>query len=179
MGKPNTKKDIRRTYSKEFKLKVVKEHVEGLSLTELSRIYAIAPSTLGTWFANMKDEVEASINKESLNKESLDKEDDIIVDTDLLEEVQGLKDTIKKLMLQLTERDLEIERLTNKLQDLPKEGETWENRVEDLAEENTRLENEVNNLHRTLATVKEEARREILTLKEAILIMAKHHEEEY
>ena len=47
------KKDTRRKYNKEFKLKVVREHVEGASLTELSKIYDIAPSTLGTWFANM------------------------------------------------------------------------------------------------------------------------------
>lgn len=167
------KKDTRRKYSKEFKLKVVKEHVEGLSLTELSKIYDIAPSTLGTWFANMKDEVEASISKESLNKE-----DDIVVDTDIMEEVQDLKDTIEKLNTQLKERDLEVERLTKKLEDLPKDGETWDDRVEDLRVENTRLESEVNKLHGTLAMIKEEARREILTLKEAILIMAKHHEEE-
>lgn len=163
------KKDLRRTYSKEFKFKVVKEHVEGLSLTELSKIYNIAPSTLGTWFANMKDEVEASISRE----------EDIVVDTDLLEEVQELKDVIEKLKTQLKERDLEIERLTKKIQDLPKDGETWDDRVEDLTEENTRLESEVNKLHRVVATVKEEARREILTLKEAILIMAKNHEEAY
>ena len=61
---------------------------------------------------------------------------------------------------------------------LPNNGETWDDRVEDLRVENTRLESEVNKLHKTLATIKEEARREILTLKEAILIMAKHHEEE-
>ena len=162
------KKDTRRKYSKEFKLKVVKEHVEGLSLTELSKIYDIAPSTLGTWFANMKDEVEASISKE----------DDIVVDTDIMEEVQDLKDTIEKLNTQLKERDLEVERLTKKLEDLPKDGETWEDKVEDLSRENQELEEEVNKLHRTLARVKEEARHEITTLKEAILIMAKNHEEE-
>lgn len=162
------KKDTRRKYSKEFKLKVVKEHVQGQSLTELSKIYDIAPSTLGTWFATMKDEVEAELGKE----------EDIVVDTDIMEEVQDLKDKIKALEDLLKERDLEVEKLTKKLEDLPVDGQSWEDKVEDLSRENQELEEEVNKLHRTLAIYKEEARHEITTLKEAILIMAKNHEEE-
>ena len=102
----------RRKYTKEFKLKVVREYLEGQTLSQLSRLYGISTSTLGTWFTLFKEEVEDEVKpevvetrEEILEKalEGFDKRDDIGVIKD------GLKDEKDEL-------GAEIERL-NKVVD--------------------------------------------------------------
>lgn len=104
--------NTRRKYTKEFKLKVVREYLEGQTLSQLSRLYGISTSTLGTWFTLFKEEVEDEVKpevvetrEEILEKalEGFDKRDDIGVIKD------GLKDEKDEL-------GAEIERL-NKVVD--------------------------------------------------------------
>ena len=124
-----TKKDTRRKYSKEFKLKVVKEHLEGSTLTELSRIYGIAPSTLGTWFATLKEEVKA---------DTVEDEIEVMIDPDVWEEMEKLRTRNKELEEEVVEKDKAIEGFIKKLEELPndvKDVGSWVEKVEELNEE--------------------------------------------
>lgn len=162
-------KDTRRKYTQEFKEKVVREHIGGASLTELSKMYGIAPSTLGTWFSNLKDKLEAEVVE-------------VMVDPEVVEELEEAKAKIEILEMKLEDRETEITRLNKKIKELPASGEvggllekvdslTFEN---DLKEkEIIKLEKEVQKLRTELAEVKEEAIREFKTLKEAIGILTK------
>ena len=165
------KKDTRRKYTKEFKVKVVKEHLEGASLTELSRMYGIAPSTIGTWFATLKAEVEQEVKEEEIN---------VIIDPEAWEEMEKLRTRNIELEKELKEKDKVIEGLLKKVERLPENVEevsSWKDKVEELSIENTKLEDEIKRLHGLLSVVKEEARKEVNTLKEAIMILAKPTEE--
>lgn len=167
------KKDIRRKYSREFKLKVVKEHLEGSTLTELSRVYGIAPSTLGTWFATLKEEVEREVVEEEI---------EVMIDPDVWEEMEKLRTRNMEVEEELLKKDKVIESLTKKVEEQPKnieEVSSWVDKVKELNEEKTKLEEEVKRLHNFLAVVKEEARKEVNTLKEAIKILAKPMEEDF
>lgn len=102
----------RRKYTKEFKLKVVREYLEGQTLSQLSRLYGISTSTLGTWFTTFKDEVEAEVKSEVVETreeilekalEGFDRRDGVVVIND------GLRDEKDEL-------EAEIERL-NKIVD--------------------------------------------------------------
>lgn len=166
-----TKKDTRRKYSKEFKLKVVKEHLEGSTLTELSRIYGIAPSTLGTWFATLKEEVKA---------DNVEDEIEVMIDPDVWEEMEKLRTRNKELEEEVVEKDKAIEGFIKKLEELPndvKDVGSWVEKVEELNEEVVRLEEEVKRLHSVISITKEDARRGIKALKDAIVILTKEEEE--
>lgn len=166
-----TKKDTRRKYSKEFKLKVVKEHLEGSTLTELSRIYGIAPSTLGTWFATLKEEVKA---------DTVEDEIEVMIDPDVWEEMEKLRTRNKELEEEVVEKDKAIEGFIKKLEELPndvKDVGSWVEKVEELNEEVGRLEEEVKRLHSVINITKEDARRGFKALKDAIVILTKEEEE--
>lgn len=166
------KKDTRRKYTREFKLKVVKEHLGGASLTELSKIYDIAPSTLGTWFSTMKEEASATLEEEKKAEN---------ISTRQLEELNNEVTTLKSL---LETKDAEISRLNSLLSTLQSNynGESIPTDTLELIEskdrEISRLEAEVVKLHELVLMIKEEARREINTLKDAIVIMVKNYDEE-
>lgn len=116
--------NTRRKYTKEFKLKVVREYLEGQTLSQLSRLYGISTSTLGTWFTTFKDEVEAEVKSEVVETreeilekalEGLDRREDVgevVVAT--VSSTSGA--VVDKKALELAEKDAEIERL-NKIVD--------------------------------------------------------------
>lgn len=163
-NKKEIKKDTRRKYTREFKLDVVTQHKKGKTLTELSKKYGIAPSTLGTWFNTLSSEVQ------DLSTE------DVVFDTDLLASLNESREEVQELMTLVAKKDREISHLNGILREYD------DNNPMDLLEAKTteikRLEDEVRRLHEVILMVKEEARREINTLKDAIIIMAKNHEEE-
>lgn len=121
-----TKKDNRRTYTKEFKISVVKEYKQGKTLSELAKKYSIPTSTLGTWLRLYEGEVFE------------DEEPTFEVDPTIYKDVDD-----KDLLLKDKEETIQ------------------------------RLEYEVEKLTQKLERVQEDARKEITTLKEAIVILAK------
>ena len=121
-----TKKDNRRTYTKEFKISVVKEYKQGKTLSELAKKYSIPTSTLGTWLRVYEGEVFE------------DEEPTFEVDPTIYKDVDD-----KDLLLKDKEETIQ------------------------------RLEYEVEKLTQKLERVQEDARKEITTLKEAIVILAK------
>ena len=121
-----TKKDNRRTYTKDFKISVVKEHRQGKTLSELAKKYTIPTSTLGTWLRVYEGEVFE------------DEEPTFEVDPTIYKDVDD-----KDLLLKDKEETIQ------------------------------RLEYEVEKLTQKLERVQEDARKEITTLKEAIVILAK------
>lgn len=121
-----TKKDNRRTYTKEFKISVVKEYKQGKTLSELAKKYSIPTSTLGTWLRLYEGEVFE------------DEEPTFEVDPTIYKDVDD-----KDLLLKDKEETIQ------------------------------RLEYEVEKLTQKLERVQEDARKEISTLKEAIVILAK------
>lgn len=148
----------RRKYTKEFKLKVVKEHLEGSSLTELSKVYSIAPSTIGTWLATLKDEVEVNQEEEVLT----------VVDPDVIAQLEELKARNLELEKRLEEKNKDIQELTKLLN----KGVN----LEDVTEKDRiieELEDQVKELHSKISEVKEEATREFNILKEAFRILTK------
>lgn len=121
-----TKKDNRKTYTKEFKVSVVKEYRQGKTLSELAKKYSIPTSTLGTWLRVYEGEVFE------------DEEPTFEVDPTIYKDVDD-----KDLLLKEKEETIQ------------------------------RLEFELEKLTQTLERVQEDARKEISTLKEAIVILAK------
>lgn len=121
-----TKKDNRKTYTKEFKVSVVKEYRQGKTLSELAKKYSIPTSTLGTWLRVYEGEVFE------------DEEPTFEVDPTIYKDVDD-----KDLLLKDKEETIQ------------------------------RLEYEVEKLTQKLERVQEDARKEISTLKEAIVILAK------
>ena len=121
-----TKKDNRKTYTKEFKVSVVKEYRQGKTLSELAKKYSIPTSTLGTWLRVYEGEVFE------------DEEPTFEVDPTIYKDVDD-----KDLLLKEKEETIQ------------------------------RLEYEVEKLTQKLERVQEDARKEISTLKEAIVILAK------
>lgn len=121
-----TKKDNRKTYTKEFKISVVKEYRQGKTLSELAKKYSIPTSTLGTWLRVYEGEVFE------------DEEPTFEVDPTIYKDVDD-----KDLLLKDKEETIQ------------------------------RLEYEVEKLTQKLERVQEDARKEITTLKEAIVILAK------
>ena len=121
-----TKKDNRKTYTKEFKVSVVKEYRQGKTLSELAKKYTIPTSTLGTWLRVYEGEVFE------------DEEPTFEVDPTIYKDVDD-----KDLLLKEKEETIQ------------------------------RLEFELEKLTQTLERVQEDARKEISTLKEAIVILAK------
>ena len=121
-----TKKDNRKTYTKEFKVSVVKEYRQGKTLSELAKKYSIPTSTLGTWLRVYEGEVFE------------DEEPTFEVDPTIYKDVDD-----KDLLLKDKEETIQ------------------------------RLEYEVEKLTQKLERVQEDARKEITTLKEAIVILAK------
>ena len=147
----------RRKYTKDFKLKVVKEHLEGASLTELSKMYGIAPSTIGTWLATLKDEVEVE-EEEVLT----------VVDPDIVAQLEELKAKNLELEKRLEEKNKDIQELTKLLnKGVNLEDVTEKDRV---IEE---LEDQVKELHSKISVIREEATREFNILKEAFRILTK------
>lgn len=156
-----TNKDSRRRYTKEFKESVVREHLEGKTLTELSTKYTIPVSTLGTWFSIMKDSVKRDMEK--------DQESDApTIPSEVYAEIGELKSIIENLKQEIHEKDKELEKLSV---DIPTESR-------ELLLTNAKLEEEIIHLHEIIAMYKIEARREIKTLKDAIIIMGKNYNEE-
>lgn len=112
--------NTRRKYTKEFKLKVVREYLEGQTLSQLSRLYGISTSTLGTWFTTFKDEVEDEVKEEIVETreeilekalEGFDKREDVgevVVKT----VSSNCGTVVDKKTLELAEKDAEIERLS-------------------------------------------------------------------
>ena len=152
----------RRKYTKEFKLKVVKEHLEGSTLTELSKIYGIAPSTIGTWFATLKSEVEAGLEEEEVPTETFVE----------VGEVEKFKEYVEILEKKLDEKEAEIESLKDQVEILPEDSRKLYKQLEEKDALINELEASVLELHQTILDIKEEASRELRILKEAIRILA-------
>ena len=125
------KKDNRRTYTKEFKISVVKEYRQGKTLSELAKKYTIPTSTLGTWLKVYENEV---IEEEEPTFEV----DPASVDPTIYKNIED-----KDLLLKEKEETIQ------------------------------HLEYEIEKLTQELERVREDARREIGTLKEAIIVLAK------
>lgn len=119
--------NTRRKYTKEFKLKVVREYLEGQTLSQLSRLYGISTSTLGTWFTTFKDEVEAEVKEEIIETreeilekalEGFDRRDGVVVINDeLKDEKDELEAEIERLSKVVDQQQNVIEMLKSQLND--------------------------------------------------------------
>lgn len=97
-------KDSRRTYTKEFKISVVKEYRQGKTLSELAKKYTIPTSTLGTWLKVYENEV-------------IEEEEPVFnVDPAIYKDVDN-KDLLLKEKEETIQRlEFEVERLTQELE---------------------------------------------------------------
>lgn len=120
------KKDNRRTYTKEFKISVVKEYRQGKTLSELAKKYTIPTSTLGTWLKVYENEV--------------------------IEEKDPTFEVDPTIYTDIEDKDLLLKEKEETIQ---------------------RLEYEIEKLTQEMGKVREDARREIGTLKEAIIVLAR------
>ena len=117
--------NTRRKYTKEFKLKVVREYLEGQTLSQLSRLYGISTSTLGTWFTTFKEEVEDEVKLETVETreeilekalEGIDKRDDIgVIKDGLRDEKDELEAEIERLSKIVDQQQNVIEALKSQL----------------------------------------------------------------
>lgn len=117
--------NTRRKYTKEFKLKVVREYLEGQTLSQLSRLYGISTSTLGTWFTLFKEEVEDEVKEEIVETreeilekalEGFDRRDGVVVINDeLKDEKDELEAEIERLNKIVDQQQNVIEMLKSQL----------------------------------------------------------------
>lgn len=119
--------NTRRKYTKEFKLKVVREYLEGQTLSQLSRLYGISTSTLGTWFTLFKEEVEDEVKSEVVETreeilekalEGFDRRDGVgVINDGLKDEKDELEAEIDRLNKVVDQQQNVIEMLKSQLND--------------------------------------------------------------
>ena len=118
--------NTRRKYTKEFKLKVVREYLGGQTLSQLSRLYGISTSTLGTWFTLFKEEVEneakaevfeakeleAKVEFEEIKEEVVNEKGELEAEIErlnkLIDQQQNVIDMLKSQLNTFGEKDKEI-----------------------------------------------------------------------